>query len=77
MVQSICGKRRDAYKNQISGLVEEMETTPAESMAMISSLSEIRPPAMTGTETILQMRAIIFGIGAGRTSIRSGEACFS
>ena len=61
-------------------LVEDTQEAPAERMEVISSFSEIRPPVMTGTWLMLQMRVRILGISAGSTSITSGFTfwiCFS
>ena len=60
------------YINQTSWLVVDIHTAPALSAAMISSLSAISPPAMTGVLLCVQILAMIFGMTPGSTSIISG-----
>ena len=67
-------------KDETFSLVEEIEIAPAWIICMTSSLSEISPPAMTGTGERSQMREMTFGIRAGKISMKSGRtawSCFS
>ena len=60
------------YMNQTFWFVVDMEMAPAPKAAIISSLSVINPPAITGIRLWLQIFLITLGISPGRISIISG-----